>query len=348
MPINPTFASVLTSDNATLQGLFAETAQRLGTSERNVEKDFWVCLTLDILFNGLPKGRPRLLFKGGTSLSKAFELIQRFSEDIDVTVFRQDVGQEASAAALEKLSGNKRKAKLDDIRDACAAFIQGPLLADLTAAFAAIPQADIEVVVDPDETSGQTLLVRYRSVTAEAEGYVPPVVRIESGGKSALDPHAVQVLRPYVAEDLKVGDLHVANVVTVDPARTFWDKVVIVHGLRRWFDIRGALRQEGQRVSRHYYDLYRLAASPVGAAADDVSLGADCVRHARLFFDRADYDLASAKPGSFALVPHGDMVERLRTDYAAMSAMLFGAAPPFDDVLAAIAALETRVNAPVA
>ena len=69
MAINPAFAPILSSDAATRQGLFATTAQRLGTSERNVEKDFWVCLTLDVLFNGLPAG-PRLLFKGGTSLSK--------------------------------------------------------------------------------------------------------------------------------------------------------------------------------------------------------------------------------------------------------------------------------------
>ena len=65
MAINPGFLPILAADAATRQGLFATTAQRLGTSERNVEKDFWVCLTLDVLFNGLPPGGPRLLFKGG-------------------------------------------------------------------------------------------------------------------------------------------------------------------------------------------------------------------------------------------------------------------------------------------
>jgi predicted nucleotidyltransferase component of viral defense system len=68
MPINPTFITVLATDAETRRGLFAATAQRMGTSERNVEKDFWVCLTLDVLFNGLEPGGPRLLFKGGTSL----------------------------------------------------------------------------------------------------------------------------------------------------------------------------------------------------------------------------------------------------------------------------------------
>ena len=89
--MNAAFDEILRAEAQTRSGLFAATAQRLGTTPQNVEKDFWVCWTLDALFNGLGDG-PRLLFKGGTSLSKAFGLIQRFSEDIDVTVFRDDLG----------------------------------------------------------------------------------------------------------------------------------------------------------------------------------------------------------------------------------------------------------------
>jgi hypothetical protein len=84
--------------------------QRPGTPVGNVEKDFWVCWTLQELYHDLPYGSPRLVFKGGTSLSKAYGLIQRFSEDIDVTVFGDDVGHAASTAALEELSGKRRRA----------------------------------------------------------------------------------------------------------------------------------------------------------------------------------------------------------------------------------------------
>ena len=80
--MNPDFDTVLATDDATRAGLFIRTAQRIGTAPQNVEKDFWVCWTLDALFNGLAAGGPRLLFKGGTSLSKGFNLISRFSEDI--------------------------------------------------------------------------------------------------------------------------------------------------------------------------------------------------------------------------------------------------------------------------
>ena len=82
--MNSAFDEVLRADTATRTGLYTATAQRLGTTPQNVEKDFWVCWTLDALFNGIEDG-PRLLFKGGTSLSKGFRLIERFSEDVDLT-----------------------------------------------------------------------------------------------------------------------------------------------------------------------------------------------------------------------------------------------------------------------
>jgi len=78
------------------------------TTVQNIEKDFWVCWTLDALFHRLPAGGPRLLFKGGTSLSKGYGLISRFSEDIDITVFRSDIGEEADFEQLEALTKNKR------------------------------------------------------------------------------------------------------------------------------------------------------------------------------------------------------------------------------------------------
>src|SRR5712692_6511086 len=90
--MNTRYTRIISGSNEDRRGLFAATARRLGTVEQNVEKDFWVCWILDVLFHGLPAGGPRLLFKGGTSLSKAFGLISRFSEDIDITVFRDDLG----------------------------------------------------------------------------------------------------------------------------------------------------------------------------------------------------------------------------------------------------------------
>ena len=325
--------------------LFLTTANRLGVPVGNVEKDFWVCWTLNALYRERPAGAPRLLFKGGTSLSKAYGLIERFSEDIDITVFRDDLDQPASIDELESLSKKKRRAKLDTIRDACRAYVTGPLREFLDAQLADATGADGRIVVDDADPDGQTLLVWYPEVEPRDGAYVRPAVCIEAGAKSALDPHRPVTIRPYVAEDAEGLDLTIGGVTTIDATRTFWDKVVIAHGLRRWHERRGILRQEGQRVSRHYYDLHCLLRSEVGEAAlANRNLGADCVHHARMFFDRPDYDLASAVPGTFAIRPTGAMIGALENDYANTTAMIFGAAPAFEEILASSKRIERIVN----
>jgi hypothetical protein len=101
----------------------------------------------------------------------------------------------------------------------------------------------------------------------------------------------------------------------------------------------------GQRVSRRYYDVYRLLASEIGRkSTEDAEMAEDCVRHARMFFNRTDLDLASAVPGSFALTPHDGMLFDLRKAYEAMSGIVFGSIPTVDAVVATIAELEQRLN----
>jgi hypothetical protein len=317
-----------------------------------VEKDFWVCWTLDALFNGLPAGCPRLLFKGGTSLSKSFGLINRFSEDIDITVFRHDLGQDASVEELEALSGRKRRAKLDAIKEACQAFIAGPLrrelgeLAGRLMSAVGVPRDRYRVELDAGDADQQTLLFWYPVVTTTRDDdYVRSAVKIEAGAKSALDPNVETSVRPFVAEDL--GDLNLAvdGITTVEAQRTFWDKVVILHGLRRWYDHRGQLRHGGQRMSRHYYDVFRLLRSPIGEAAQaNRQLGVDCARHARMFFNSPDFDLDDAVGGTLSLVPSAGMLEALERDYSAMVGMIMGPAPTFDEVVGLTAALEAGLN----
>ena len=344
--MNVALHDVVSASDADRRGLFLATAARLGTAIQNVEKDFWVCWTLDVLFNGLPAGGPRLLFKGGTSLSKAFGLIARFSEDIDVTVFRDDLGYPTEVQELDTLSGKQRRARLDAIRDACRGYIAGPLkeqFANLAASI--IPEARFQLEPDPEDPDGQTLLFWYPAVTATGGGYVRSAVKIESGAKSALDPHRVATVLPYIAQDLPEQDLSVANVTTVNPERTFWDKVMILHGLRQWHDRRGELRHGGQRVTRHYYDVHQLLqAESAQEWQCDRALALDCARHARLFFGSTDLGLDSAVAGSFTLTPSTAMRAALARDYEAMAGMVFGVLPPIDAVLSSAEELERFVN----
>lgn len=349
--MNPDFLRVIAATPDERRGLFLATANRLGTPLQNVEKDFWVTWVLDLLFNGRDAGEPRLLFKGGTSLSKAYGLISRFSEDIDITVFREDIGQDVHVGDLEGLSGKQQRLRLERIKQACQTYIQGQLRERLNrqieTAFreTGVSYSDAPVMEDPDDADRQTLLVRYPSVSTDGQEYVRPTVKIEAGAKSALDPHRPAIIHPYVADDMPSANLVVPGVVTIDAERTFWDKVVILHGLRRWHDNRGVLRQHGHRVSRHYYDIYKLIHSPVGKnAVADHALALDCARHALMFFNSPDLDLLSARPGTFAITPTAGMVDALRRDYQAMLGMIFGEVPEFSDVLNTVEKLEHEIN----
>jgi hypothetical protein len=345
--MNSAFEEVISADQETRAGLFTTTAARLGTTPQNTEKDFWVCWTLDALFNGRTSG-PRLLFKGGTSLSKGFGLIQRFSEDVDVTVFRDDLGQAYSFEQLEAMSRKKRDRALDEIKAACEHYINGELQGRLKGiAVELVGRTGIpsgQLVVEPNPADSQSLLIRYPTATPD-DSYIEKVVKIESGAKSALDPNSPRSIVPYCSEDIPNLDLTVPEVTVVDAERTFWDKVVILHGLRRWYEIRGELRGGGHRISRHYYDIHELMRSEAGwQAIANPALGADCVLHARIFFNRPDYDLASAAPPTFALVPEGGMYDDLRRDYAAMTGMIFGPPPSFETVVESVASLQSAIN----
>jgi hypothetical protein len=346
--MNPAFQEVIAANDSDRRNLFLGTAARIGTAVPNVEKDFWVCWTLDALFNGLAPGGPRLLFKGGTSLSKAFGLISRFSEDIDITVFRDDLGQPADVAMLDALSGKQRRARLDAIQNVCQAYIAGTLAKQFKQiAAAAIPGSRFQLESDPEDKDGQSLLFWYPTAMEDEGGYVRSAVKIEAGAKSALDPNVAAEVIPYVATDLPDLQLTVKNVTTVKPERTFWDKIIILHGLRQWHERRGELRHGGQRVSRHYYDVHQLLhVAMANEWTVDLGLANDCAQHARLFFGSADLGLDAARPGAFTLSPDAAMRNALARDYDAMAAMVFGTAPEFDSVLASVRQVESIINRP--
>jgi hypothetical protein len=299
----------------------------------------------------LASRRPKAALQGRNFAFQGVRIDSRFSEDIDITVFRDDIGQAATVEELEALSGKKRAGRLDAIREACQNYINGPLLEQLSGLLREFLETARQapelgrVEADPDDPDHQGLLLWYPTVTADGANYVRRAVKIEAGAKSALDPHSARTVAPYVAQDLAGTDLAVPNFTTVDPGRTFWDKVTILHGLRRWWDRRGELRGGGQRVSRHYYDAHSLLRSAGGERyIADAAMGADCVRHARMFFNRPDFDLATAAAGTFALVPHNGMRANLEQDYRAMSQMIFGEIPAFDGILQSIVQLEQRLN----
>ncbi len=332
--------------------VFEATAEELNTLSTYIEKDFWVCLVLDLLYNELPNDSPRLLFKGGTSLSKVYKLIKRFSEDVDFTVFRDDLGFSGDKDPLSPtISGKQRKRLSEELKQDTSNYICTKLKEDLEKATATI-LSDFKIVVDEDDSDRSTLLFQYPSLfPLNNTAYVQPRVKLEGGGRSALDPHQDCSIKPFIADMpfiadvLKNCDFSVLNIMSIAPERTFWDKVMILHGWHCGYRDKTKLLNDRQRVSRHYYDVAMISKTNVGQnAIQNSQLREDVRKHTQTLFKAAWKKLDEAVPGSMRLIPMDDLKTALESDYQDMQGMMLGEPPTFDEIVKAITELEAWIN----
>ncbi len=345
--MNKIFKSFLSASEENRIGVFTDAAKRLRTLPEYTEKDFWVCLVLDMLYNGLPDGHPRLLFKGGTSLSKVFGLVHRFSEDIDMVVYREDLGFEGERdpTLAENLSNKKRRKLFEELRAACSSYILSDMKKDLTTLVDDVAEG-CSVHPDPDDKDSQTLLVKYPSLFARDDSaYVTPQVKIEGGARSALDPNPAHTIIPYIANELPDWSFKVENITVSAPERTYLDKLLILHGIHCGYRDAGRLPREKGRISRHYYDVAMMTGTDVGKSAlSDMSLLADARSHNAIAFRQAWKKLEEAVPGSLRLIPQEEPRAVIEQDYAEMRGMLFGDPPDFGWIMEQIGQAEAAVN----
>ncbi len=330
--------------------LFGETGARRGVADTIIEKDFWVCWSLRRLF-GLPKGATAsLVFKGGTSLSKAFDAIRRFSEDIDLSFDRAELGYTGDRDPEKDGISKKRAARLiEDLVGDVERHIAEKLLPALRAAI--VEQlgepTNGEWTLEIDAGDAQTVNFHYPTAlpVTEYEGmaYITPRVKLELGARGDPWPTEEKVIRPYAAEEYPDFFEHPdTNVTVLSARRTFWEKATALHAEAH----RPADSPTPQYFSRHYYDLAMLLDTEEGnAATTDLDLLAQVAKHKATFFRSgwASYD--TARPGTLRLMPDETRVRDIRADYRAMTPMMFDKTPPlFDDILAKIAALQERIN----
>ncbi|PTQ88797.1 nucleotidyl transferase AbiEii/AbiGii toxin family protein [Nitrosomonas ureae] len=311
--------------------LFTETAGRKGMTPAIVEKDFWVCWTLSRLF-AHPNLSRLLMFKGGTSLSKVFNLIERFSEDIDLILdWRVVVGDDDPLA----VRSTTKQEKLNKTIDASAVnYIGGEMLAMISGAVN--PICHCALATD----DSHALNVIYPA--AFSDTYLRPEVRLEIGPLAAWMPCDNFRIQSYAAEVFpKLFKQAYCAVQAIRAERTFWEKTTILH--------HEANRPEGNlqppRYSRHYYDLAMMAASPLkDKALADFALLADVVAFKQRFYTRgwARYD--QAKPGTFRLMPSGQVLATVQKDYKNMRNMIYGHYPAFDEIMAILQHLEGEIN----
>lgn len=327
--------------------LFTEAAARWGDITPEVmEKDFWVCWTLRHVFDlGPPPAH--LLFKGGTSLSKVYKVIERFSEDIDLSLGREDLGFGGDRDPYNAPSRNKQKALIDQLVARCTEAIATELLPRLRERFESVLGAERGVwSLAIDEKDPQAINFSFPpgvSIPADAPRYLKPVIRLELGARSDHWPAEEHSVRPYAAEVMPDQFARSeCRVRALSAERTFWEKATILHAEFH----RAPDNPSKERLTRHYYDLVKLYGGAAGKQAlAKPNLLEAVVRHKSLFFASGWARYHEARPGSFRLVPPDDRLAQLRADYAGMQeVMIFGESPSFDSLLEALRELEAAIN----
>ncbi len=322
--------------------VFAETADRKALAEAIIEKDFWVCWILKQLFS-IEALSGRLLFKGGTSLSKIFHAINRFSEDIDLAVDYVALGFTGDRdPRRDDISRTRRANILDEMMAECQRYIGGDFLDALKARCEEILGAAEAWSLDVSGQDPNVIRFQYPTASSNSLAYVVPQVVLELGTHAEFVPHDRFTIRSLVAEEFPElvpdGDV---GVVALLAKRTFWEKATILHAEYH----RPPEKPIPDRYSRHYYDVAMLAQGAIRAEAlADMDLLAQVVRHKETFYPSAwaRYDLAH--PGSFHVVPPQPRIAALERDYRNMGVMIFGNPPTFDTIMATLAALEQEIN----
>lgn len=314
-------------------------APELGRTPGVLEKDVWVCWVLQQLFT-MP-GRAAMAFKGGTSLSKVFDAIHRFSEDVDVTL-----DYRGAALELDPFAADTSRSRLTTISDQLKAFVRQhahevvkPHFEAMLATQAGQRQAKVEI-----DEAGEKIHIHYPTVIGEATGYLTNRVLIELGGRNITEPNAEHLVRPYAASAVEALAFPEARVTVLSPARTFWEKATLMHVECH----RRRLRVGARSLSRHWYDVALLSTHAIGASAlSDRELLADVVKHKKAFFNASYAHYDACLQGGLQLLPEDADLRALEADYAQMkdAGMFYEAPPPFSTIVEQLRSLQQQINA---
>jgi len=326
------------------EALFNQTASVKGISPEIAEKDFWVCWTLHQIFN--LQGLPHLIFKGGTSLSKAFGIIERFSEDIDLVINRHQLGFTDENDPANQQGANLRDRTIEKLKNSCREIIAGELVPRLKARIrSTLGINGWTLEIDSNAPGGDTLDFKYPAGISDSltKGYVRRVVRLELGCRGDQIPCEGAKVTSYAAEafpdQFQVPD---SNVNALSPERTFWEKATILH--REYYRVEAG-KPVSERIFRHYHDVVVISKHQRGLSAlKDLALLEQVVAHKQHFFREAAAHYELAIKGTLHLAPSPQLQDGLRKDYEKMREMYFGQEPDFDAVMNEIRELEDAFN----
>jgi hypothetical protein len=281
-----------------------------------------------------------MAFKGGTSLSKVFGAIARFSEDVDITLDYRGLDGSFDPFA-EGVSRNRLKKFSEDLKSFVRDHAHGVVAPHFQRMLADEFDADAFQLEVSDD--GEQMRMHYPSVLEVPGDYVGNSVLIEFGGRNITEPNDEHQVRPDIAEHVAELDFPRSTVSVLSPARTFWEKATLMHVECQ----RDEFRTGAERLSRHWYDLAMLADLAHGqAAVADRALLADVIKHKKVFYNASFANYDACLTGKLRLIPEDAALATLRDDFQRMigAGMFIGEPPVFDAIVDRLRVLETAIN----
>lgn len=316
--------------------IFTSYAFQYGYNKAIVEKDFWVTLVLDYLFHKCIY-KNYFIFKGGTSLSKCFNIIHRFSEDIDIILKWDILTDDDPDAYRSKAQQDKYNKNINKLAED---FIVSKLKPVMERDFENILGRKVDIFVDSQEP--QVLNFAYPRLYDDNDSGILKYVRLEIGPLAALTPIEDVTIRPLIESlNLKIYQNMETVITTVSPERTFWEKVLILNQEAH----RPMEKKMLPRYSRHYYDVYKISLSSYKEKAySNVDLLTKVREFKKKFYpvSWAKYD--TAVPGQFILVPNKERLKELKIDFDNMKEMINDNSISFDQLMSEIKRIEDEIN----
>lgn len=316
-------------------------ADRTGRPAHLLEKDIWVVYVLSAIYSS-PLAE-KLTFKGGTSLSKAYKIIDRFSEDVDLTYdIRELVPDLLRESNPIPISSSQEKKITSAVRHRLPTWIVSEVLPILESALTALK---LEVSLTISGKENEKLIVAYPAIKT-GTGYAATAIQLEFGARATGEPNHIHEVGCDIAGAIPQVDFPIARPLVMAAERTFWEKATAAHV----YCLQGRLR--GERYSRHWYDLAAIAQSDYyESAVNDRELGKKVAEHKSMFFAEKDatgakVDYHHAVTGAIQLVPTGESLTALERDYMAMleDGLLALHQPDFSELIENCRAIEIRMN----
>lgn len=317
--------------------LIRQTADRANLTVDAIEKDLWVTIVLQTLFS-LPYA-DKLVFKGGTSLSKIWNCISRFSEDVDIAIDRAVFGDD--------FEGDLTKKKLKNLRKTASVYVRDVICNDINNAFEksglskycnAVAQEDGEG--DNTYPEPRQIHIKYQSLFASDIPYIKTEVLIEISSRSLIEPTETKIVKSILSEHLPVvTDIAECGIITALPEKTFLEKAFLLHEL---FSTK--INRTADRKSRHLYDLEKMMDKPFAMSViSNDELWNTIAHHRQVFTPLKDVDYTGDIRNRIELIPPIEFIDEWRSDYDKMiEYMVYGDVLTFDELIIRLVELQQR------